>query len=249
MPKRPFGTKQRVAPGDWERATNRQQRRLIRAYNDWSVETRRRLSKSALRGATAAEQARILERQLPVLESKLIEIVTKGTISATRMAAGDKFDTPVVQTEIAKSIRENVTLVKEALIPKVGEKLLPQVVKGMTLAPRDFLGSFNTIKPAMAAYAGGFWVMIFTVQKTLGHQREVERAGRGEPIEPVRWVLDKNAEHCKPSPGYYGCPELAGEYKSWNNLPTVPAGKVSCRGNCRCRLEVKRDGRWQRGLE
>jgi hypothetical protein len=107
----------------------------------------------------------------------------------------------------------------------------------------------STTRAMPATYSGGYWVAIFEVQKGLGRVREDERAAQGLPPEPVRWDLDPNAEHCEPSPGYYGCPELAGEYPAgWSSLKTVPAGMVTCRGNCRCHVKVFRDGQWQRGV-
>ena len=90
--------------------------------------------------------------------------------------------------------------------------------------------------------------MIFETQKALGTEKEHELALEGLAPERIRWVLDPNADHCEDSAGHYGCPGLAGEYDSWNDLPTVPAGQVTCRGNCRCHLEVFRDGDWRRGV-
>jgi hypothetical protein len=158
--------------------------------------------------------------------------------------------------------REGEALIRENLIPRVHEKMtlaLATAVPGLViggLAVEQQRAVALAIKNASAAtraapaqYAGGYWVAIFEVQRTLGEERESERQSQGLDIEPVRWVLDPRAEHCNPSAGFYGCPELAGEYPNgWKTLPTVPAGQVTCRGNCRCHLEVQRDGQWKRGI-
>ena len=73
-----------------------------------------------------------------------------------------------------------------------------------------------------------------------------EREEAGKKPRRVRWVLDPAAEHCKKSEFHYGCPELAGEYESWDHMPTVPAGDVSCLGNCRCHIDVKTESGWER---
>jgi len=109
-------------------------------------------------------------------------------------------------------------------------------------------GVGDAIKPGLAQGAGESWVLIFKTQQTLGRAREGGRRAQGLPPETIRWVLDPRAAHCAASSGYHGCPDLAGEYDSWDALPTVPAAQVTCRGNCRCHLEVMRDGQWQRGV-
>lgn len=63
----------------------------------------------------------------------------------------------------------------------------------------------------------------------------------------VRWILDPAAEHCQDSAHGFGCIGLEGEYASWDALPTVPAGEVTCLGNCRCNIEAQNDdGSWER---
>ena len=128
-----------------------------------------------------------------------------------------------------------------ALIPVIYARLLPEVLRGLARDSMALQTAFGAVRAAPGQYAGRAWVMIFDTQEALGKQRESDRKAEGKDIEPIRWVLDKSAEHCAPSPGHHGCPELAGVYEGgWSTLTTVPAGLTTCRGNCRCHLEVYR---------
>ncbi len=240
--------KQRQGSGNWERIANKQQRKLVRVYNTWSADIRKKLANASSRGESISDQIALLERNLPTLEGNLVATINEGTTKAVRASAGRRFDTPEVSRELNRQLSENETMVKTALVPRMHERLLEEVALGKAKTPKQLQASFLPLQSAAASYAGAAWVAIFTVQQVLGKVRERERISEGKPIEKVRWVLDSRAEHCLPSPGYYGCPELAKEYPSWSQLPTVPAGNVTCRGNCRCHLETLRDGEWQRGV-
>lgn len=140
-------------------------------------------------------------------------------------------------------------LVATALIPAIHARLLPEIARGVALDPKALQGAFGAVRAAPGQYAGRAWVMIFETQQELGRTREAERRAEGKTVEAVRWVLDPRAEHCAESPGHHACPKLAGIYPGgWSTLPTVPAGLTTCRGNCRCHVEVFRDGKWQRGV-
>jgi hypothetical protein len=259
---RPAGQKQRRGSGNWERGVNAQQRRLVRTFDEWATALKRDIASRARRGASIPELQGIIDDSIPRLESRLAEVLTAGVEKAVRSAAGPRADLPAVKGTQDKLIRENLQLLRESLIPKVHEKF----TLGLAMAvPLGIIGGLAidqqkavalAIKNASAAsraapaqYAGGYWVAVFKTQQTVGGVREGERAAQGLPIEPVRWVLDPNAEHCKPSPGFYGCVELAGEYPGgWSTLPTVPAGQTTCRGNDRCHIEVFRNGQWRRGV-
>jgi hypothetical protein len=150
------------------------------------------------------------------------------------VAAGKRFDTPVVQKAVQDEADIGRRAVAESLVPNIEAHLLPAVVAGFALSDEALRASFEPGRSMAAQYAGGAWVAIFKVQQAQGGQRELERISAGQAIEPVRWVLDPSAEHCAHgADGFYGCPEIAGIYPGgWNTLPTVPAGRVSCRGNC-----------------
>ncbi len=250
--RKPAGQKQRstAAAGAWERVTNLQQRALVRAYDEWSARTRKELNQAIQRGATPPERYDIFKNSLTRLEASLAEVSVRGAERAGRVAAGKHFDTPVVQQVVQAEKDIARRLVSESLVPNIEAHLLAAVVGGFVLSEEALKTSFEPGRAMAAQYAGGAWVAIFKVQQGLGTELERERISAGLPVEPVRWVLDPNAEHCAHGPdGFYGCPELEGEYTGgWSTLPTVPAGRVSCRGNCRCRLEVFRNGEWRRGL-
>jgi len=256
------GQKQRVGSGTWEEKTNRHQRKLVRIYDEWAAKLKREISSRAKNGATIPELQSHLDGQIPVLEQRLTEANAAGVRNAAKTVAGDRFERPAIQWTVDHLISDGETLIHNNLVPKVHEKLtiglaaaVPAMIIG-GLAVEQQRAVALAIKNASAAtraapaqYAGGYWVALFEVQKTDGIERDDERAVQGLPPEPVKWNLDPRAEHCKPSPGFYGCPELAGEYPGgWRTLKTVPAGQVTCRGNCRCNLTVFRDGEWRRGI-
>ena len=245
------GQKQRFAPGEWEQATNRQQRKLVRVYDAWAADLKRDLRKRAAAGATASELAGILGAKIPKLQSAFLEVTNKGIIGATRISAGQRANIPTVQGVAEKQIAENTALVTGSLVPKIHEELLVPIARGIQANPQALNQAVVNLRYAPAQYAGGYWVAIFKTQEALGTQREIDRAVEGLQPEPIRWVLDPNAEHCQPTPdkgGFYGCPELAQTYPHWSALPTLPAGHVTCRGNCRCHLEIFREGQWRRGV-
>jgi hypothetical protein len=245
------GQKQRFAPGEWERATNRQQRKLVKTFDQWAADLKRDIRAKAAQGATEAELAKVLSDKIPKLEERFLEITNKGIIGATRISAGSRADLPAIQGVARKQIAENTLLVSGSLVPKIHEELLVPIARGIQANPQALNQSISNLRYAPAQYADGYWVAIFKTQQELGTMRETERAGQGLSAEPIRWVLDPNADHCRPTPekgGFFGCPELAREYNHWSEIPTVPGGHVTCRGNCRCHLEVFRDGQWRRGV-
>lgn len=243
----PAGQKQRIGSGSFEEITNRQQKRLVRAYDTWAAKLNRMIKRAVNEGANTARLHSIIVGQMPDLEKSMLEVTRQGIMKAAKVAAEARMDSEAVQSAIANQIRENDELVSGALIPHIEEKLTGAVTQAFGDA-KIITEAISTMRPATAAYAGGAWVMVFVVKQALGKEREMERRTAGEPIEKVRWVLDSRAVHCVDSPGHYGCVTLAKEYNSWDDLPTVPAGQTTCRGNCRCHLEVFREGQWRRGV-
>lgn len=246
--RKPGGIKQRFAPGEWERMTNRQQRRLTKTYDEWSARTRRALRKLALSGGTIQEQNRLFERALRELEIRLKEVYDRGIDIAKNVSAGSRSEIPELLDLAEKKKIEGNMVIASSLISAISAKIIAGLAKGVATSSKALSDVFISARSLPPQFAGGAWVMIFDTQKTLGKKREKERRDDGKEPERIRWVLDPLAEHCEHSAGYYGCPELAGEYPNWDSLPTVPAGQVTCRGNCRCHLEVYRDGKWRRGV-
>lgn len=234
--------------GKWERATDAQQKKLVRVFDEWSVSVRKEILKA--RNASKNELIRIIDRRISELETNILEVMRTGVLKAAIASVGiEHVNDPVVLSAQNKQIMENENLVKGALIPNIHLALRQKILEREEVNPRELLEDFQPMRVRTAQYAGGFWVMIFNVQQAAGIELERQRKQQGLPVEPVRWVLDPAAEHCNPSPGYFGCIELKGEYPNgWSSLPTVPAGQVTCRGNCRCHLEVFKNGKWQRGV-
>jgi len=245
---RKAGIKQRQGSGSWEQLTNRQTRRISRAYDEWSAQTRRVLNKMAKGGATIADQQRVLEQALRAFERQMIQIYTRGIDIAKNASAGNKRNLPDLMRLAETKKTEGDRMITQNLIPLISASLMPAIIAGVAFDSSKLQDAFLSTRSMAPQYSGGAWVMIFETQRTLGYARESERLAQGLPIEKVRWILDPRAEHCDDSAGFHGCINLVGEYDSWNALPTVPAAQVTCRGNCRCRLEVFRDGIWQRGV-
>jgi len=245
---RKAGIKQRQGSGSWEQLTNRQQRRIARAYDEWSAQTRRALNKMAKGGATIADQQRVLEQALRAFERQVIQIYTRGIDIAKNASAGNKQNLPELMRLAETKKTEGERMITQNLIPMLAASLMPIIMTGAVIDSSQLRNAFLSTRSMAPHYAGGAWVMIFETQRTLGYARETERLAQGLPIEKVRWILDPRAEHCDDSAGFHGCLNLVGEYASWHDLPTIPAGQVTCRGNCRCHLEVFRDGTWQRGV-
>jgi hypothetical protein len=242
------GQKQRIGSGDWEQMVNKQQRKLVRTYDQWAAGVKRDIMNKALQGQSVAQLSAFLDSQMPILEGQLIEVTNKGIIGAATAAAGTRANLPNIQRITSKQMRDNMLLVRENLVPNIHEKWTIAIAQGKSFDRKLMNELLRTTRVMPAQYSGGSWVAIFEVERGLGRQREVERAAQGLPAEKVRWVLDPRAEHCIASPGFFGCVDLAGEYANWDALPTVPAGQVTCRGNCRCHLESLRDGQWKRGV-
>ena len=229
---RKAGIKQRQSSGAWEQLTNRQQRRITRAFDEWSAKARRILNNLAKDGATIEDQRRALDKSLRAFERTMIQIYTRGIDIVKNASAGSKRDLPEIIRLADTKKREGERMITQNLIPLIAAGLLPAITAGAAFDSASLRNEFLSVRSMPAQYAGGAWVMIFETQRTLGYAREAERLAQGLPIEKVRWVLDPHAEHCEDSAGYHGCINLAGEYNSWRSLPTVPAGQVTCRGNC-----------------
>lgn len=235
----PSGQDLRTGSAPYERVTNAHQRRLIRVYDSWATQTRRELRVLADRGIGPPGQRQLLRARLPALEVELADAGRRAIMSATRLGVPE-----AVQPTVRSLIARNTNLIQTALMPTIREQLFVAVAEGQTADFRLLKAAFDSLRSRVSAYSGAAWVAIFESQRQAGLQQEQETGVQ----QRVRWSLHELADHCVASPGFFGCPDLARVYDSWNELETVPAGQVSCRGNCRCFLEVEVDGNWQRGL-
>ncbi|MDD4984177.1 MAG: hypothetical protein PHQ43_00110 [Dehalococcoidales bacterium] len=225
-------------------ATNKQQRRLVRAYDSWALEVRKQIADV---GMTGENSRLIILRELPKLEEQLLGIINGGVLEAAGLSAKNMISTPQVQATIMRHLQDSTSLVHGNLIPAIERKLTQSLAGGALSDKAALKVAFDAMRFAPAEYSGGYWVAIWDVQKTVGEVLEGERRMKGLAPDPIRWVLDPSAQHCEHRGDRWGCSELAREYESWTDLPTVPAGKVSCYGNCRCRLATLRDGKWTTG--
>ena len=229
----------RAAEGAYERLTNRLQVRLIRAYDIWVRGTTRELQRAIHKGLPVSYLQGIANSRVDELLANLTPMITSGVVAAGTVGVGRvNARKPVVQGAIHKRIGRETGYLHSSLGPDIKQQ--------MKVAGTDV----PAIKPALDAnrarvgsYAGAAWATIFESQMALGKEQEREN----NESQRIRWVLDPMAVHCKPAGGRRGCLELAGEYDNWNALPVVPAGEVTCAGNCRCHLEIFIDGDWRRG--
>ncbi|MFA5429833.1 MAG: 2'-5' RNA ligase family protein [Candidatus Omnitrophota bacterium] len=243
------GQKQRPAVGSWEEATNRQQKKLVEAFDRWSAEVKRGLRAKFNSGNTTGQLSEYLDGEMPNLERRLSDIQAAGINAAVRISAKSRAELPAIQKIRSRQVADNLALIHDNLIPAIHGKLTLALAIGAVASGPALNEYFTSTRSSVAQYSGGYWVAIFEVQKGLGGIREDERRAQGLDVEPVRWVLDPMAEHCSHNGDFFGCPELAGDYPGgWSTLKTVPAGMVTCRGNCRCHLEVFREGKWKRGV-
>lgn len=232
----------------FERATNAQQKRLVEAYDRWARGLQGQIAGATLYHASQHEIEMLIEQSIPALRASLLDIMRSGTVGAAELSARTAKLPARVLSAVQRQLTLNDNLVTNALVPNIEKKLLAQLGTGGILNKAALEEIFVSMRAWPAQYAGGYWVMIFETQREMGLEHESLLRRNGEEPEPVRWILDQAAAHCEASPGYYGCVDLAGDYHSWADLPTVPAGQVTCRGNCRCRLEAYHNGEWRGGL-
>lgn len=237
----------RSGSGDFEGSTNRTQKRLLTAYDKWAVETRNQILEAQERGIQPEQFDRIVSGRLSQLESELVEIQREGINSAAALVVSAALlSTPRVRNAIAPMIA-SVAVGVAGLTGSIRDRLSQKLANSSQFDRSSLKEIFDTARASVASSAGVAWAALFTALIAGGREQE-RQTGR---TTRVRWVLNDAAEHCSESAGHFGCPELAGVYNSWSELPTVPAGQVTCRGNCRCVLEVETEpgsGVWKRGL-
>ena len=251
----PAGQRLRVAPDKFDSFLNAYQRELVETFDPWIEETQRLMIRATGDGWNQGRIKAMVEARLQDLESHLTVLGHSRIFEAGQMGLGARLahraDSPGVQRLITELQARNDRFLAESLIPDLRKGLfghveaklsVEQLKEGLTKT----LGSF---RPRVGSYSGGATVAIFEAQKRAGVDENAERVGRGEKPIPVRWVLDPNAEHCEndPSRGTFGCIHLARVYPGgWGEMPTIPAGNVSCLGNCRCHIEADFGNGWER---
>jgi len=246
----------RGIPGNYEKFTNAYQKELVGIYDKWAAETSRLMS---LPGKGITEANATLNTRLNQLSADLKLLARARIGEASQMGLGTvlgkRTHDPVVQQTIANLLKEAEINIDESVIPGIKEKFGKEsgAVQKLSGAQKKdaFEDLFSGRRNSVARQAGGAQVAIFETQKSAGKVENSERRRLG--INPIatRWVLDKTADHCEDDThrATFGCPGLAREYADgWDSMPTVPAGAVSCLGNCRCYIEadLEGNGNWQR---
>ena len=252
----PAGQQLRLRPDRWDDFLNSYQKELVSAYDPWMGETRRIMERGITEGWSEAQMDAMLRARLQDLETDLTAMGRARIFEGARLGLGQRLahraNSPGVQRLVTVLQGRNAQYLAESLIPDIRAALIAQMVPGLTSEGlRTSLGRVDaSFRPRVASYSGGATVAIFDVQRRAGVDENAERRSRGEPIIPVRWVLDPTARHCQTDSGKgtFGCPGLARVYAGgWDSLPTVPAGNVSCLANCRCHLEADYGNGWERG--
>lgn len=247
----PAGQEVRSKSGRYERSTNTQQRKLVRSYDEWSVSTRRKLL-----GSPESSLTSILDSSMASLQRSMLAITLLGITTAFALVARGRKAPPAVVAQVGALQVANNQLVRTSMIPNIRGTLSSKLAAWGSADAVSFRGTrislkriFDSARNQPAQAAGGSWFAIFQIQLAWGTSTEQDQRSAGEPIPPVKWLLDANADHCVDSAGFHGCASLAGVYDDgWGSLPTVPAGQVTCRGNCRCVILVKVGKQWKRGI-
>jgi 2'-5' RNA ligase/phage gp29-like protein len=227
--------------------TNRYQRLLTRIYDDWSKDAMRQILGALRSGRQTAMNE--ISRQVVALSQQLKAAGRENLEKAVQIGYRSDIDSQAMLM-VSQKTRENDLYIDNSLIPRIREKLTDKIVTNVDNVELDdkfVRGLFQSMRSEPASYAGAFWSSIFLGAGLAMRVEDQERKKNGQKPRRVRWVLDPNADHCKASAYGYGCEDLAGEYESWDDLPTVPAGQVTCLGNCRCHIDVENDsGGWDR---
>lgn len=244
----------RTISGVYEKFTNDYQRDLVTTYDKWAAETTRL---STLPGRSSLDIEGVVNRRLPILEADLKLLARERIGAASSLGLGEvlgkRSNSPTVQATVAKLLREADFDIESKVIPGIRERYKQTAPALKDLSPAERKGFLSDLfegrRSRIAQGAGGAQVAIFETQRVAGKVENAERKRLGEPLIKVRWILDDRADHCAndATRSTFGCPDLAREYSDgWDSMPTVPAGNVSCLGNCRCYIEADFGQGWQR---
>jgi len=185
---------------------------------------------------------------LSELETSLVDVQQEGINAAVALAvSATLLSRPSVRNVVLAMTATAAQGLRTGLIDSIRTRLTSKLGDAANFDRSSLKGIFDTARASVASPAGVAWNGLFVALLAAGKEQE-SQTGR---TQRVRWLLNDLAEHCAASPGKFACPEIAGTYDSWSELPTVPAGDVTCRGNCRCVLEAETSpgsGVWERGL-
>jgi len=238
----------RTGGGDYENTTNALQKRLVTIYDKWAIDTRKIILTAQERGIPSEDFGTIIRGRTQGLETDLISAQSLGITAAVAVAISASLRrSPRVTAAIAALTLTASTSIRTSLIDNIQTRLSNKLAASEQFDRSGLKDIFDSARFSIASTAGLAWQGIFVALLAAGQEQE-SQTGR---TQRVRWVLNDLADHCEDSPGRVGCPGQSGVYNSWAELETVPAANVTCRGNCRCRLEVETEpgsNVWERGL-
>lgn len=241
------GIKGRRGTSKIGKATNEYQGFLTHLYDLWAKKAHRALL--AASEGSRKQVIKVIDKQVQALEEAMVEAGKKHLEEAFRLGYKAVPDKEALRL-LNKQIAQNSKYVEDSLIPRIRRKIVEHLNEleaqhQYQIDSVALLGLLQTMRSEPAGYAGAFWNTVF-VARGFGRKREdQERIKNKQKPKRVKWVLDPAKEHCVGSAHGSGCMELAGVYSSWDAMPTVPAGQVTCLGNCGCHIEVENDsGGW-----
>jgi len=224
------------------RATEKYQRLLARTYDRWVRELSRIAKQAIASKLPRASTMALVDEAIEILIDHLCDVNRAGMMDAYVLGYGRAPDVKGMQR-----ITESIEGFRDSLESKMGPKLRADIdrfleaqnkPKTLAIDPFSLPLSLGAERSNLLSGGGGFWAIAIQGAGDKVGLIDTNRGKQDLPPTRVKWVLDPGADHCEASPGYYGCPDLAGEYDSWDDLPTVPGGQVTCRGRCRCEIQI-----------
>ena len=243
------GIKGRRATSKIGSATNEYQGLLTHIYDQWAKRAHRAILTAGEGSRTSL--VREIDKQMLSLSKSLIVVAGKHIEEAFRLGFNGTPDSEALKL-LNKQVKTNEKFMKESLIPRLRMKIVSHLEElearhQYQLDDVSLMGLLQSMRSEPAGYAGAFWNSIFVANGLVRKREDKQRINDKQKPKRVRWVLDPTVEHCKSSLHGHGCPDLARIYESWDAMPTVPAGDVTCLGNCRCHVEVESNtGGWDR---
>ena len=225
------------------RGTERYQRQLSGAYDRWVRELNPILKKAIRNDVPLSTIMGLVDEAIEVLLDKLFDINREAMFSAYKLGYGRTPDDAGLD-----KIKKSTAGFKESLQTNMGPRVRSVIESFLranlepkasyAMDPASLAGSLGAQKSGLLQGGGGYWALGFQGAGDKMGIIDKNRTDAGEAPFKVKWELDPSSEHCEASPGHYGCPDLAGIYDSWDDLPTLPGGDVTCRGNCRCSIKI-----------
>lgn len=221
--------------GRYERATSDYQDSLISAYQRWGKNLQKQLT-----GDLDAD-SQLISAGMPALRLDLQRLGQSEFPTAFDAMSADYIPSADAWRMVSDAIQQNSADIDRRLIPEIESKLARGLVEDA-----DMAGVLQSLEPRVSIYAGNFWALIMHAVGDYAQQAKTF----DDLIYPCKWVLDPQADHCE------ACPIYAGTYDSYDDMLKTTGGSVpgyfagspyrSCWGNCRCHLQLRINGAWQR---